>query len=104
MIDVSLSIALYTLTERAARQVMNVLETAAPGVRVTLCHDLVATPRLKQLARQADLFVVATGSAKHAATICIDANRPPEKPTLRPTGRGAASMLTAIRKHLEEHG
>jgi hypothetical protein len=94
------SVAVYTLTESAARQFQAVLEVRAPGVRVSLCHDLDASQRLKQLARQADLFIAAVRSATHAATGCIDANRPEEKPTLRPRGKGAASMLRAVREHL----
>jgi hypothetical protein len=95
-----LSVAAYTLTERAARQFQQALEARAPGVRVSLCHDTVASNRLKQLARQADLFVMTTASATHAATICIEANRPSDRPLLRPAGRGAASMLRAVREHL----
>ncbi len=96
----SMSVAVYTLTENAGKQFKDVLESRAPGVRVNLCHDLAATTRLKQLARQADLLLVATSSAKHAATACIAVNRPDEKPTLYPTGKGAASLLRAFREHL----
>jgi hypothetical protein len=95
-----LSVAVYTLTESAGRQFKMVLDAQSPGVRVSLCHDVVASPRLKQLARQADLFVVAVSSAKHAATACIAANRPLDRPTLYPSGKGAASMIRAIREHL----
>ncbi len=96
----TMSVAVYTLTESAGKQFKTVLESRAPGVRVNLCHDLVATSRLKQLARQADLFLVAIGSAKHAAAACIAANRPEDRPTLRPSGKGAASLLRAVREHL----
>jgi hypothetical protein len=95
-----LSVAAYTLTERAARQFQQVLEAQAPGVRISLCHDSVASKRLSQLARQADIFVMTTASATHAATACIEANRPAELPLLRPTGRGAASMVRAVRDYL----
>lgn len=95
-----MSVAVYTLTENAGKQFKAVLESRTPGVRITLCHDLVATSRLKQAARQADLFLVATGSATHAATACIAANRPEEKPTLYPSGKGAASLLRAVRDYL----
>jgi hypothetical protein len=70
------SVALYSLTESALRQVKRILEDRYPGVKVSLNSNFVGTARLKQLARQADLFVVATASAKHAATEFIDANRP----------------------------
>jgi hypothetical protein len=96
----TMSVAVYTLTETAGKQFKTVLESRTPGVRITLCHDLAASTRLKQLARQADLFLVATSSAKHAATACVAANRPEEKPTLYPSGKGAASLLRALREYL----
>lgn len=94
-------VAVYTLTERAGRQFKQVLEGRAAGVSVALCYDQDGSKRLKQQARQADLFVVVTASAKHAATDFIEANRPTELPTLRPSGKGAASMLRAVRDYLE---
>jgi len=94
------SIAVYTLTESAGRRFQEVLESRAPTVRVSLAHDRVASARLKQLARQADIFLVATGSAKHSATDCIEATRPRELPILRPGGKGAASLLRAVREYL----
>jgi hypothetical protein len=93
------SVGLYSLTESALRQVKRILEKQYPGVKVSLNSDLVGTTRLKQLARQSDLFVMATASAKHAATEFIDANRPTSLPTLRAAGKGAASMIAALRNH-----
>ncbi len=95
-----MTVAIYTLTESAARQAQSVLESRYPGVRVSRCHDQAASRRLIQLARQSDLFVVAIGSATHAATDCIQRSRPRELPTLRPTGKGSASILRAIREGL----
>lgn len=94
------SVAVYTLTEGAGRRFQEVLEARVPTVRVTLAHDRVASAKLRQLARQADVFLVATGSATHAATDCIDDARPSELPTLRPGGKGAASLLRAVREYL----
>jgi hypothetical protein len=81
------AVAVYTLTERAGRQFKQVLEGRVAGVSVSLCHDQDGSKRLKQLARQADLFVVVTASAKHAATDCIDASRGKELPIVRPSGK-----------------
>ena len=94
-----MSVAIYSLTESSARQVLQLLEATYPGVKIALSSDLAGTPRLKQLARQSDLFVMVTASAKHAATEFITANRPKEMPLLRPNGKGASSMLAAIRDH-----
>lgn len=98
------SITVYTLTENVGRQCKTILETKVPNIRVSLCHDRVATHRLKQLARQSDVFVLVSGSAKHAATDCIDVNRPTGKPILRPRGKGAASILAAIREYCDIKG
>jgi hypothetical protein len=68
------SIAVYTLTTRAAEQFRRVVEARAPGAAVTLLHDLDASKRLEQHARQAALFVLVTASAKHAATDCTMSN------------------------------
>lgn len=95
----SMAVAIYSLTENASRQVQQILETNYPGVKVSLSCDLGGTSRLKQLARQADLFVMVTASAKHAATEFITANRSRNMPILRPNGKGAASMLAAIRDY-----
>lgn len=94
------TVAVYTLTEGAGRRFQEVLEARVPTVRIVVTSDRVASARLRQLARQADLFLVAAGSAKHAATECIDATRPRELPTLRPGGKGTASLLRALREHL----
>ena len=96
----SKSVAVYTLTESAARQFKRILEERSPGVRISLCHDIDASMRLRQLARQADLFLVATASSTHAATGCIDASRPSTLPTVRIGGKGSASMLRAVRGYL----
>ncbi|HKR14511.1 MAG TPA: protein DpdD [Pyrinomonadaceae bacterium] len=95
-----LSIAIYTLTEAVGDRVKRILEHAAPGVRVSISHDKVGTTRLGQLAGNSDLFVIATASAKHAATQFIESKRSKDLPILRPTGKGSASMLRSIREFL----
>jgi hypothetical protein len=94
-----MSVAIYSLTDSAARLAGEVLERGYPGVKVRLSHDKDCSRRLQQLARQADLFVMVTASAKHAATSCIEEHRPHDLPLLRPDGKGAASILRAVRQH-----
>jgi hypothetical protein len=96
-----MSVAVYTLTVRAAKQFRQVIEARAPGAKVSLINDLDGSKRLEQHARQADLFILTTASAKHAATNCVRAARPADKPLLIPAGKGAASMLAVVRKHLQ---
>ena len=94
------TVALYTLTESVGQRVRAFLKDACPDVAVELSYDKVCTERLKAAAQNADVFVMATASAKHAATGCIETNRPKERPLLRPAGKGSASMLSAIAAYL----
>jgi len=93
-------IVLYTLNESAARQVRDILEARTSTARFALSHDTKGSSRLRQLARNADLFVMAVSSSTHAATNFITDNRPSDLPLLRPQGKGSASMLRVIRDYL----
>jgi len=96
-------VGIYTLTESVGRRVRDLLQQRTPGVDVQLCHDKVATDRLKQVARDADIMIVVTGSATHSATGFIDDQRGKANPshvTLRPTGKGSASLLKVLYQHL----
>lgn len=92
-----LRIAIYTLEKAAAARVQDTLADRCPEARVDLAHDAVCTSSLKALARGANLFVVATGSATHSATDCI-AQHHPERP-LYPNGKGSASILASLREY-----
>jgi hypothetical protein len=94
------SVALYTLTESVGQRVAALLRQVCPTVTVEVSHDRVCTERLRAAARNADIFVMATASAKHASTGCIEANRSKDLPLLRPTGKGSASMLSALASFL----
>lgn len=90
------TLAIYTLVERSAQQARDVLATLTPTTRVEICADHVASPRLVALARNADVFVMVTGAAKHAATDAIKRERAKDKPLLMPFGKGASSLLEVI--------
>jgi hypothetical protein len=90
------TVAIYTLTEQAGRRAQAVLEQRFPGVRVRCFNDLVASPRLTSAAKEADVFVMVSWSATHAATDAIKEARSKLKPLLQPTGKGAASILQSI--------
>ena len=89
-----LRIGVYTLEQGAAARVRDTITRRCPDARIDMAHDMVCTDSLKALARNVDLFVVATGSATHAATDCI-AQHHSGKP-IYPAGKGSASILTAI--------
>ena len=91
-----LSVAIYTLTEKAGKHAAELLKQLVPNIRVELNHDHVGTDKLKALAENADIFVVATQSAKHAATGFINLHRPKDKPVLFPAGKGASSIVRVV--------
>lgn len=97
------SIAIYTLNERAAQVISELLQDRVPNVTVHTNNDLAGTPRLKALSQQADVFVMTLGSAKHAATDFIADNRPHNKPLLR-TGkrsRGSSGILVQLVRYAD---
>ncbi|MEU6578172.1 protein DpdD [Streptomyces sp. NPDC046805] len=62
------NLLLYSLDQRVLDRVGEALQQLAPGVKVAVAHDSVGSPQLRQKARQADVVVLATRCAKHAAT------------------------------------
>lgn len=97
-------IGLYSLTPGALIRAKAALEERYDGVSVETRADVVASDGLRNLARSADVMVVAWRSASHAATDCISAHRPTELPTLRPAGKGSASILAAVEEWVEAAG
>jgi hypothetical protein len=95
------SIAIYTLTERIGRRAAAVINGRFEGVRVHLVHDKASTDRLEQLARNADIFIVNTWDAKHAATNAIQANRSRDSVTLIPKSKSAGSLVRELYEFLE---
>jgi hypothetical protein len=94
------TVAIYSLTEPAAVRARDFLLRSFDDVEIELSHDHVATDRLRSLARTAHLFVIATRSAKHAATTFIQAQRPPAMATLFPAGKGSASIIRSVYTHI----
>jgi hypothetical protein len=90
------TVAIYTLTDGAAARAAEFLTRNFDNVVVEVSNDHVASDRLRSLARAADIFVIATKSAKHAATTFIEAQRPPGRPILYPAGKGSASIIRAL--------
>lgn len=90
------TVAIYSLTEGAALRARDFLQRSFDDVTVELSHDHVATARLRTLARTADVFVIATRSAKHAATTYIEAERTQGWPVLYPGGKGSASIIRSV--------
>ncbi len=94
------SVLVYTLNERSARRVEELVRIAAPRCSISTCSDHVATKRLLQLAANCDIAVICTREAAHAATGAIGQSRPKSLPTIFPLARGSASVLCALEDHL----
>ena len=94
-----LRIAIYSLTESSSRQAKAAIEEIAPSAIVDCNADHGGTARLRALAENADLFVIAWLSAKHAATDFIREHRA-QRPLLYAQGRGFSSILRAIEEFL----
>ena len=91
-------IAIYTLTESAGARAADVLARSVPDLRVETSAALAGEERLAAMARNADVFVMVTRSAQHAATDFIEARRGAGV-LLRPLGKGSASILRALRDY-----
>lgn len=95
-------VAIYSLSERMSRRAKTLLEELCGEVKVRLNADHVASAQLKQLAREADIFIVNTRFATHAATEYISAQRDAGKVTLYHDARGSQSLLTVLESHLQQ--
>lgn len=93
-------IGIYTLAESAGSRAKMALEEMFPGCIVEVNSDLAATTRLTNLAETADLFVFAWKSSSHAAFDCVQEAMVKGKEPIYPSGKGTASILTAVKAHL----
>lgn len=93
-------VAIYTLTEQVGARAVQTLRRLHPDLRIELLHDKVASTRLIELARTADLFVVCWRTAKHAATDAIRQKRGDDQPTIFAVGKGSSSIIAEIETHL----
>jgi hypothetical protein len=96
-------IAIYSLQESALRRAALVITELSPGIRVDTFDDHVGgSPALRKAATTADLFILATAAAKHAATTFIEHRRPRTLATLYARGQGSASLLEALREYAKQ--
>jgi hypothetical protein len=90
-----LKIVLYSLTESATTRAAQTLRNILPGIDVKTIAEHVGSQQLAAASASADVFVVVTASAKHAATDFIKANRG-NKATLHVNSRGSSMILKAL--------
>ena len=97
----SMSVLLYSLDTAVLDRTRTGLERLAPGLRVVTSHDKVGTNALKKKSRNADVVVLATRCAKHAATGFITENAKTAVITYA-DGSGSASLLRAAANGLSQ--
>ncbi|NYI97123.1 hypothetical protein HNR12_003400 [Streptomonospora nanhaiensis] len=86
------SLLLYSLDERVLSRTKEELERVAPAVKVSVAHEKVGSPSLREKARNAHVVVLATRCATHAATGFIQSYA--DKDAIRyARGSGSASLV-----------
>lgn len=94
-------VAFYSLRESVLRRVASVVNALCPGVRINVFSDHVGgSAALRTASATADIFVIATAAAKHAATTFIEAHRPRALVTLYANSQGSSGLLEVLREHL----
>lgn len=91
------TIGLYSLMPGAAESLQRRLAMLCRPRSVESNSDTVATAALKSLAVRADVLVVDTWHAAHAATNAIDSVRPRDR-QIFPAGRGVSAFLQALER------
>lgn len=89
-------VALYSLDEGALARTEKALKGICPSVRVSTFAEQVATGPLEEAAKRADLFVIATKVATHAATTFIEKFVESSRVAYA-SGKGSTSLLQAVR-------
>lgn len=91
----AMQVLLYSLDEGVLERTRSLLGDVVPNADVRVSHDKVGSPSLKQQARGADVIVMATRCAKHAATGFIRKHAPGTALVTEADGSGSASLLRA---------
>jgi hypothetical protein len=97
------SIAVYSLTERIARRFGQLAEQAFDGIKIHYLHDKGLTDRMKSLSKSADIFIINTWDAKHAATNGIKHHRSEVTVLLEPTSKSAISLLSTLHRFVNSN-
>lgn len=87
-------VILHSLTETAITRASQVLKRLVPSVDVRTNSEHDGSPQLAQLSANADVFVVVTAAAKHAATTFIAQHR--HGPTVLVNSRGSSAILREL--------
>jgi hypothetical protein len=88
-------VVLYSLTESATTRAAQVLRSLVPGIDIETSAEHDGSSALAAQATHADIFVVVTASAKHAATDFIAAKRG-NRPVIYVNSRGSSAILREL--------
>lgn len=94
-------VAFYSLEHDALQRVVKVLRRACPEAKLKTFSELGGTDPMREAARTAELFVIATKSATHAATGAIMQHRRGGKATEYARSKSSTSLLEAVRRWLD---
>ncbi|WP_327030589.1 protein DpdD [Micromonospora sp. NBC_01740] len=97
-------VLLYSLDQGALRRVSSILAGLAPALHVQLSSDYVGSRQLKQWVHRADIIIMATRCATHAATGFIRSTARPGATIREAEGAGSASLLRAVISAANERG
>jgi hypothetical protein len=98
------AILLYSLDSGSLQRTASAIERRWPEARVQVSAAKVGDQSLKQHARNADIVVLATRRAAHAATNFIQANKGEQTEIVFPDGSGSASMMRVLETAVMEWG
>jgi hypothetical protein len=94
------TIFIYTLVEPAGERARRHLLEVAPDLQVDVWSARVSDDRMLEAVRRADLVVIATRAAKHAATLAVERAVLDQVPVAYPTGKGWSSIVSSVRDAL----
>ena len=92
-------VVLYSLTESAITRAKQILHGLLPNIDVRTNSEHDGSAQLAQLSKSADVFVVVTASAKHAATNFIAAERG-ARPIVKVNSRGSSAILRELANYV----
>jgi hypothetical protein len=93
-------VGLHCLFQPIVKRFAEVVPALAPGADVVSDSSHDCSPPLRALCGSADVLVVVTQHAKHAATECVDAHASPDRVVRT---RGARVGFAGVYRALEEH-
>lgn len=93
------TIGIYSLMESALLRARDIIKSNHVNINILTNNDKAGSESLRNMVKRSDILIVATASAKHAATIFIEQQLDSSTILLRPKGKGSSSMLNEIEMH-----